>query len=287
MAVRPFVSKEAYQEGFVSQPSPFHVRIVQPAQVREVLRALYTLGGPIINEAILAENCGFRVNEPVLACRMLGLVEGRDLRLSPEGKTLVQVDRVKPSLFSEIVHFYYYSIWDGHNEDANRFSWSYAALCGALWESGISAINRGQLAARVADLAMDRFRTQKVSFSENSVAGVLGWLRLLTPPVLKDSEAGGRRQTSFMYRGFCPPETFVLALDFLHRLTGTDYQTNLLLDLEKQETICKVCLLEPTAFDTVLDWAIGQFPFLQQGSRGGWGRYVVLTRQPRITDFLG
>lgn len=271
----------------MNQPSPFHVRIVQPAQVREVLRALYTLGDTVSTEAILAEQCGFRVNEPLLACRMLGLVEGRDLRLSSEGNILVQVDRVKPSLFFEIVHVRYYSIWDGHNEDANRFSWSYAALCDVLWESGISAINRGQLAARVADLAMDRFRTQKVSFSENSVAGVLGWLRLLTPPVLKDSEAGGRRQTSFSHRGFCPPETFVLALDFLHRLTGTDYQTNLLMDLEKQETICKVCLLEPTAFDAVLDWAIGQYSFLQQGSRGGWGRYVVLTRKPRITDFLG
>jgi len=218
---------------------------------------------------------------------MLGLVENHSLQLSSRGEALAQMGRVKPSLCFDIAHFYYYSTSERRNEDTDRFSWSYAAVCNALWESGTSNVNRGQLAARVADWAMDRFHTQMVSFSENSVTGVLSWLRLLTPPVIKESETGGRRQTSFTYRHFCPPEIFVLALDYLHRVTGTDYQTNLLMDLDKQDTVCKVCLLEPTAFDAVLDWAIGQYPFLQQGSRGGWGRYVVLTRQPQISDFLG
>lgn len=271
----------------MNRPSPFHVRIVQPTQVLELLRVLATPGQTTISESDLAARCSFRVSEPLLTCRMLGLIEHHTLQLSSRGETLARLERIKPSLFFDMVHFYYYSTWDRHDENTNRFSWSYAAVCNALWEGGASNINRAQLAARIADLAMDRFHTQTVSFSENSVAGVMVWLKHLTPPVVRESGTGGRRQTSLVVRRFCPPELFVMALDYLHQSTGTDYQTNLLMDLDKQEAVCKVCLLEPTAFDAALDWAIGQYSFLQQGSRGGWGRYVVLTRQPQINDFLG
>jgi hypothetical protein len=271
----------------MSQPSPFHVRIVQPVQVREVLSSLHLCTGESTTEAELTETCGFRVTEALLACRILGLVDARKLNLTPRGDALARIDRVKPSLFYEIAHCIYYSTWDERDPAAHRFSWSYAALCAVLWENGAATINRGQLAALVVDQAIERFQTQKVSFSENSVAGVLGWLKHLTPPVLREIEAGGRRQTSYVHRTFCPPETFILALDYLHRLAGTDYQTNLLMDSDKRDSICKLCLLDPTAFDEALDWTIGQYPFLQQGSRGGWGRYVVLMRKPQISDFLG
>ena len=65
------------------------------------------------------------------------------------------------------------------------------------------------------------------------------------------------------------------------------YQTNLLLDPDKQDKVCKVCLLEPTAFDSAFDWAAGQYDFLQRGAGGGWGSYILLTRQPQIRDFVG
>lgn len=154
-------------------------------------------------------------------------------------------------------------------------------MCDRLWEAGNRSIDRGRLVSEVVELAMQQFTTNRVSFSKDSVRGVLQWLSELHPPVL-DLES-----KLFSRRTFSPPECLALAMDFLYRSEGVDYQTNLLLGMEKQEVICKFCLLEPIAFDTALDWAIGQYPFLQQGNRGGWGRYVVLTRQPQISDFLG
>jgi hypothetical protein len=128
---------------------------------------------------------------------------------------------------------------------------------------------------------MERFQTNRVSFSVDSLRGILQWLGELQSPVLD------RDGKTFTRRTFCPPETFVLAVDYLYRIEKTGYQTNLLLDVDKQETICKVCLLEPTAFETTLEWATGQYFFLQRSSRGGWGSYILLTRQPQIQDFLG
>jgi len=154
-------------------------------------------------------------------------------------------------------------------------------MCGWLWESGSVTIDRGRLVSKVYDAAMKQFSTNRVSFSKDSVRGVLYWLAELEPPVLD------RENETFTRRAFCPPETFVLAVDYLYRLQGAGCQTNLLLDPGKQEMICKVCLLEPTAFDTVFDWATGQYDFLQRGTGGGWGSYVLLTREPQIRDFWG
>ena len=128
---------------------------------------------------------------------------------------------------------------------------------------------------------MQQFDTRRVSFSKDSVRGVLQWLAQLQPAVLSEDKM------TFSCRTFCPAEALVLAVDYMYRAESADYQTNILLDVQKQEVLCKLCLLESTAFDAALDWAIGQYDFLQRGGSGGWGSYVVLTRQPRIEDFLG
>jgi hypothetical protein len=128
---------------------------------------------------------------------------------------------------------------------------------------------------------MTQFDTNRVSFSKDSVRGVLQWLAELEPPVLDEANR------TFIRRTFCPPETFAFAVDYLYQVEDADYQTNLLLDIDKQETICKVCLLEPIAFDTAFDWAVGQYDFLRRSTSGGWGSYILLARQPQIRDFLG
>ena len=128
---------------------------------------------------------------------------------------------------------------------------------------------------------MEQFHTNEVSFSKDSLRGVIQWLNILQPPVLDGSYG------TFKCRSFCPPETFILAVDYLYRTEDVEYQTNLLLDVDKRETICRVCLLDPTMFEATLDWATGQYSFLQKGHRGGWGSYLLLTRRPQIRDFLG
>jgi hypothetical protein len=234
----------------------------------------YLIGTAVLSQQSLKEN-------PLQTARDLGLVEGQRLTLTDLGKHVLTLLRQKPGTWGDVMHALFYSSWSPQNATERCFSWSYRAMCDRLWEDGGRSVDRGQLVSEVVELAMQQFATNRVSFSKDSVRGVLQWLSELRPPVL-DAES-----QSFSRRSFCSPECLVLAMDFLYRSEGVDYQTNLLLGMEKQEIICKFCLLEPTAFDAVLDWAIGQYSFLQQGSRGGWGRYVVLTRQPQIGDFLG
>jgi hypothetical protein len=130
---------------------------------------------------------------------------------------------------------------------------------------------------------MEAFETNQVSFSRDSVRGVLQWLIELDPPVIDSSQ----KTRLFRQRSFCPPETFILGVDYLYRLEGADYQTNMLLDANKQTELCRVCMLESAAFDSVFEWAAGQYDYLQRGTRGGWGTYALLTRQPQLSDFVG
>ncbi len=276
-------------------PFMFHVRHnARPMLVKELLEILgddleertldgilhlgarkgFEIGTAMLSQQSLKEN-------PLQTARDLGLVEEQQLALTDLGHDLLALLRKKPSAWGDVMHGLFYGRWSPEHPTEHCFSWSYRTMCERLWDAGNRSIDRGQLVSQVVELAMQQFTTNRVSFSKDSVRGVLQWLAEIRPPVLdKESKL-------FSRRSFCPPESLALAIDFLYGLEGVDYQTNLLLGHEKQETVCKFCLLEPTAFDAVLDWAIGQYPFLQQGSRGGWGRYVVLTRKPRITDFLG
>lgn len=271
-----------------------HVRHnARPALIREVLQILngcdsldlddiletgrqrgYQVGTTVRSKQSLKEN-------PVQTAKDLGLIAGDVPSLTDLGQQMVELLHHKPSAFNEVMHALHYTLWTPARATEHCFSWSYRTTCDWLWESGSAAIDRGQLVSEVSELAMERFSTNRVSFSKDSVRGVLQWLAELEPPVLD------RENRTFARRTFCPPETLALAVDYLYQVEGADYQTNLLMDPGKQETICKVCLLEPTAFDTVLDWAVGQYAFLQRGTGGGWGSYILLTRQPQIRDFWG
>lgn len=276
-------------------PFMFHVRHnARPILIKELLEILgsdqeiqgledilrrgarkgYLIGTAVLSQQSLKEN-------PLQTARELGLVEEQRLALTDLGKHVLSLFQQKTAAWGDVMHAIFYGRWSSQNAGEYCFSWSYRTVCDKLWEAGNRSIDRGQLVSEVVELAMQQFATNRVSFSKDSVRGVLQWLSELRPPVL-DTEG-----KSFSRRSFCSPECLALAVDFLYRSENVDYQTNLLLGLEKQELICKFCLLEPTAFDAALDWAIGQYSFLQQGSRGGWGRYVILTRQPQINDFLG
>ena len=272
----------------------FHVRHnARPCLVKEILQ---TLEGnePLDMDDILetGRQRGFQIGtkvrsvqslkeNPIQTSRDLGLIADDAFSLTHSGRQIVDLLQYKPAVFSEVMHVLHYTLWTPVSREENCFSWSYRTACDQLWESGSITIDRGQLASYVSETAMEKFDTSRVSFSKDSLRGVLQWLAMVQPPVL-DKEG-----KAFTRRAFCPPETFVLAVDFLYRMEGAEYQTNLLLDPKKQERICKVCLLEPTAFDSAFDWAAGQYEFLQRGTSGGWGSYILLTRQPQIQHFVG
>lgn len=278
----------------------FHVRHnAKPATVKEVLLILYGRDDTSIEEMLrIGQEFGYTLGttaksvqsvreNPVQTARDLGLVESGRCTLTNLGQQLVRLLQVKPRTVNEFLHFLHYSTWTPEDPGGYCFSWSYLTACNMLWEFGDVPIDRNQLASQLANLAHEKFGISNVSLSKDSVQGILNWLGELDPPVLKKEKLDRKETTFLTRRTFCPPETFVLAVDYFYRREQVDYQTNLLLDSDKRDAICKACLLEPASFDVALDWACGQFDFLNQGTSGGWGRHVVLARAPSLADFMG
>jgi hypothetical protein len=271
----------------------FHVRQdATPNRVEGVLMAVAQVDASLSYDLIYerARGLGYDLNnrkEPIVLLKDLGILERKSCLPTQLGADLHCLLVSKPSAFLEAMHVLHYTSWSPKAPAINCFSWSYRTMCDLLHELGSSVVNRKSLVSEISEQAMSYFDTNRVSFGSSSIDGILHWLRALNPPVLSNSQTDGPFQIVFTSRTFCPPETFVLAVDYLYQVEGADYQSNLLLDPDKQATICKVCLLDPTAFDASFEWAVGQYDFLQRGTRGGWGSYVLLTRQPRITDFTG
>lgn len=274
------------------KPLMFHVRHnAKPDLVREVIQILGREGLESIESFLEGgKQRGFQIGTTILSkqsikensiqsARDLGLVEASSLCLSQLGLDMLTLLEYKPAVFNELMHLFHYFLWTPIKEADNCFSWSYKTTCDMLWENEHQQINRAQLVSDVCELAIGQFKTNQVSFSKDSVRGVLQWLNELEPPVLDEGAK------TFMRRRFCPPEAIAYSVDRLYQAENIEYQTNLLIDGEKREMICRSCLLDPTAFDTILDWATGQYDFLQKRTGGGWGTHILLTRKPQVMGF--
>jgi hypothetical protein len=266
----------------------FHIRNAHPGDMAAVLATLDTHPSlETIAEIVRqAEALGFAIHdrqrlEALTTACDLGLVEkGRNV-LTNEGQILARLEMDKPVLFVDIVHGLQYVLWNKRCPSVSCFSWSYRALCRMLWHSGAKTVNsRRELASEIETQARTVFGHPDIVFSPKSIGGALLWLTELEPSVLDQDDE------RFMRRPFCPPELFALGVDFVYQTQEIDYGVNLLLNDERRDAICQVCLLDPIGFDRVLEYAVVQFDYLEQGTGGGWGRYLTLRRAPRLEDFL-
>ena len=157
--------------------------------------------------------------------RDLGFVSRQRIELTESGKTLAILSRHKPSLFPEMIHFSYYTAWNHQTPGENCFSWSYRQLCKYLWGQGRIEIDTPAFSSVISSAAIQHFGVTQVSFSSQSVNGILNWLRALSVPVIQELDG----DSVFSRRAFCPPELFVMAVDFVYRTLEIDYGVNLLL----------------------------------------------------------
>jgi hypothetical protein len=147
-----------------------------------------------------------------------------------------------------------------------------------------------QLSAQLADAARDSFSEDSelgtikgVSVSTKSINSMLEWLRELKPSCMSESMG----TLTFRRRPFCPPELMLLATGFLYEVKQAAYSSIIVLTEENIDSLCRICLLEREAFNEVLGWSVRQFSFLEsEANGGGWGRYLVLIRKPRLTDLI-
>lgn len=240
----------------------------------------YTIGTTAKSPQSIKEN-------PAQVARDLGLVEIEHYALTEVGKNVVSLLSKKPEIADEFLHFLHYTLWSDQHPEKDCFSWTYRNLCNLLWDAGMLQVDRVQLADQLANLARTQFQIEGIALSERSAEAVLKWLNELDPPLITEQKIGKQKIKVFSRRAFCSPEIFILAVDYIYRQNGIEYQTNMLLEPIKQEEICKICLLDPIGFENALEWACGQYDFLSQGSSGGWGRYLVLSMPPSLTDFMG
>lgn len=214
--------------------------------------------------------------------RHVGLLNTSGLSLTELGEQFQHLDEQSPILFVEAMH---YLLYTSHTFDTGkRFSWAYARVVDALWESSerlLDGTATAQLVGMVVDEAARIFGipVEEVAFSRKSVRGVLNWLRELDPPVVT-SEG---RSVTFSRRYFCPVPTFLWAMDFIYRLNETPYGVRLFLTEERIEQVCKLCVLDPSGLDNVLAMAKRTYnyergEFFDYGTTGGFGRWVLLSK---------
>jgi hypothetical protein len=278
----------------------FHVRHnARPETVKEILLILQGLSETNLEDIlILGASRGYTIGttaksaqsikeNPIQVARDLGLVQQDKYALTNLGREVADLMVVKPKVVNEYLHYLHYITWSSDHPQNNCFSWSYKTLCNILWDADTLLLDRAQLADQLATIARSRFQVEDIALSQRSAEAIIKWLTDLDPTVVMEQTTGKKKDRIFRRRVFCPPEAFILAVDYVYGNNNIGYQTNMILDNAKQEEICKVCLLDPSGFESTLEWTCGQFKFIMQGFSGGWGRYLVLSRRPQIADFIG
>ncbi|MCX9078323.1 MAG: hypothetical protein OIN84_10140, partial [Candidatus Methanoperedens sp.] len=119
-----------------------------------------------------------------------------------------------------------------------------------------------------------------VSLSVNSLSGVEHWLERLTPEAIIDKR--------YVLRHYCSPELLLMALGYITETTDAQLEIEQPLSEERRELLCRICLIDESALDQMLDWLYPEYPdCVQPGTRtGSYGRFVRVLRLPSLKDLL-
>ena len=200
------------------------------------------------------------------------------IRLSEIAVWLLQL---KPETRPDIIHYFIYSGWCDKKPLERTVLWSYRQVADLLWQqpgANISKISN-VIAEEIRNQIQETFQCDP-SFSPKSIRGARKWLEALTPSVIEAD--------IFTRRHFCPPELVLLALGWAGQTLDGELQVDFLLTPERREAICRLCLLEPTALDRVLDWTLPLYPAaIRPGTGAGvYGRFIRFLKWPTLQDLL-
>lgn len=265
----------------ISTARPFyHVRHdLQPRQTEELLILLWDKS-PCSADALqkVASERGYllakRSPDQLLASLgNLRIIDHREhgiIYLSDLGKLISRTAKYNPNLLPELIHFRYYTAYV-EGDPSSRFSWAYRLVCEHLWEARSSLINVHELVTLVQEKAQRTFQDSQdfgISFSQNSVAGIINWLEAMEPPCISEASSGNR---AFNRRVFCPSELVLLALEYVRAKTSNSQMSQLQLSNEVRQAIAHLCLIEEEALDELFQIAADAFGLiLRQTERGRW-----------------
>lgn len=247
------------------KPTGFHVRHdLRPDFTFELLTLLHALpvGQDDLSLQDAAEMQGYSLRQRTDYGKMLRSLEELDLVergrqgivLTERGSVVAQVMLFQRDLLAELVHVMYYTSY--RHQGHKRFSWSYQTLCDWLWDSSPCEIQRDRLVNVVSRAAQKQFGEVGISFSTQSVSGILHWVNALNPACVINNG------TLFRLRNFCPIETFMVALQDTYELEKGE-ALSIPITEALQERVCRICLMAPESFSEMLDLAERTFDGVQ------------------------
>ncbi len=202
--------------------------------------------------------------------RIVGHRERGEIYLTDLGRLISRTAKYNPGLIPELIHFTYYTIYDESNP-SSRFSWAYRLVCEHLWKTRSSLINGHRLVTLVQEQAEQTFPDYEeygISFSHNSVLGIVNWLEALNPLCVTQTQSGNR---TFARRAFCSSELLLLALEYMRMKLGNPIAVQLQLSNEIRQAIACLCLVEEESLDDLLQVTADAFELvLRQTERGNW-----------------
>ncbi len=210
-----------------------------------------------------------------------GLLQRNEVQGIGLSETALAILPLKPEVRADVIHFIIYSGWKAEQPRERTTLWTYRQVIDLLWE------RPGVNLSKTANILAEEIRNQiqetfdiDPSFSAKSIRGVRKWLEALYPPVIEDDR--------FAHRFFCPPELALLALGWAGQASGGDIGIDLLLTPERRAAISRLCLLDPSTLDRVLDWTLPLYPAVVRPgtSAGSYGRFVRFLKWPELRDLL-
>jgi hypothetical protein len=245
----------------MSKAAGFHVRHdLQPGFTYELL-ALLKRQSQQVTEGDLqqaAQEQGFSLRQRknydklLKSLEELGIIHKsrKWVSLTDRGSLIAEATIFQRHLLGELIHFLYYTAYD--HDATYRVSWSYRTVCKHLWMTAPCTIDRDRLVNIVTQNASDEFELDSISFSTQSVMGVLHWVGSLQPACLDETTK------LFSRRLYCPVETFAMVLNHVYNLRRGE-SLSLLLTPEIKREICQICLIVPEAFSEMLEQAEDTF----------------------------
>jgi hypothetical protein len=202
--------------------------------------------------------------------RIIERKEHGEIHLLDLGKLVARVAKYNPSLMADLIHFTYYVLY-AENDPTSRFSWAYQLVCNRLWQSRSTSISTHHLVTLVQEEAQKTFADYDkygVSFSQNSVSGIINWLEALSPSCITQNSSGDR---IFTRRDYCSSELLLLALEYTKVKNSDTSGIQLRLSNDVRQSVACLCLVEEECLDDLFQSTAEVFDLiLRQTERGNW-----------------
>lgn len=219
----------------------------------------------------------------------LGIVNPDDqFEYTDYGDSLVDIMYRDRNLFNNLLHFLYYTAYERYPEEYIFSSYTYRAFTNYLYDNGPFDNIQGEKGTIVSEVTTEAETDDKldlsytrsgVSVSTKSFNNYFRYLDSLSPSV---NPNGPGESPGFNLRAFCPPELFVVTVDYLYRQNDSEYNTLLQVTDDTERRLRQICVLSDHGFSEVIDYADQAYSFFSK--RHDFGLNLRLEREVHLDD---